>query len=133
MCGPTSGNSNSNMGMTGLGDKERRVSVQDVEKVVIQYHNGGLHHVQFANAYSTLLCNLAEAYELTGNAPAASDHLSSALTALNTHVDDVRSHPYFARPLRMIATAHMKVSHAVTAEGLYRSGLDKLQQSPDYR
>jgi hypothetical protein len=140
MCGPTATANSSitpNMGITGLGDKERRVSTSSSsssETPVVQHYNGGLHHVHFATAYSTLLCNLAEAYELTNaNTSFASDYLSSALKALNPHEGDIRSHPYFARPLRMIGTSHMKVSHAVTAEGLYRSGLEKLATSHDYR
>lgn len=139
MCGPTANGTNSsvtpNMGITGLGDKERRVSSSPAQpEPTVQHFNGGLHHVHFANAYSTLLCNLAEAYELTNsNTSFSSDYLSSAVKALNQHDSDIRSHPYVARPLRMIGTSHMKVSHAVTAEGLYRAGLEKLATTHDYR
>ncbi len=140
MCGPTSDNSNNsttpNMGITGLGDKERRVGPSNTveTEAPLRHYNGGLHHVHYANAYSTLLCNLAEAYELTNsNSSVSSDYLSSAVKALNPHEGDIRSHPYVARPLRMIGTSHMRVSHAVTAEGLYRAGLEKLATSQDYR
>lgn len=51
--------------------------------------------------------------------------MSSALKVLNPHTD-IKAQVATARPLRMIATLNMKASQAVTAEGLFRSTLEKL-------
>lgn len=86
-----------------------------------------LRNVSFAVAYATLLCNCAEAHEALGEAAEAAEALGSALRALDPHKDALESHPALGRALSLMAFTNMGASLAVTAEGLFRSALDKFQ------
>jgi hypothetical protein len=83
--------------------------------------------VHFASAYANLLCNLAEASELTGDLSRRDEYVASALKTLDLHIEDARSHPALGRVLSRAAGAHLDASQAVTSEGLFRSALDRLK------
>jgi tetratricopeptide (TPR) repeat protein len=87
---------------------------------------------RFAAAYATVLCNRAEAHfelglGLAGSTAKSSDDLSSALKALERHGGDLSCQPVLGRVLCAVAYANLAASMAVTAEGLFRSALDKLE------
>ena len=82
---------------------------------------------QLATAYATVLCNCADAHAALGRPAEASAALSSALRALEPHKAALACHPVLGRVLCAVAYSNMAASMAVTAEGLFRSALDKLQ------
>lgn len=113
-----------------------------------------LKNPEFTAAYATILANMAEALQSLGRTQEASEKLSSALKAIevtekHVHHTDVHSvqgnkesqciaynHkivyqqlcvPIVGRLLGLIAQNHLEAGQAVTAEGLFRSALDKLQ------
>ena len=83
----------------------------------------------FAAAYANVLCNLALAQLLLGDAPRRDECLSSAFKALEQHSDHALVHPTLGRVLVLAAVAHLSAAQAVTAEGLLRSALDRLSSS----
>lgn len=85
-----------------------------------------IFQAEFASAYAHLLCNIAEGYEILGEAPKSAEKLSLALKALNGHENDMRTALTTARILRLIACVNMQGAQAVTAEGLFRSAEEKL-------
>jgi len=87
----------------------------------------GLQDPSFAAAYACLLCNLSCALAAQGQGAQASDQLAAALQALDAHKLSMPCQPALGRVLSAVAYANMAASKAVTAEGLFRSALDKLE------
>jgi hypothetical protein len=87
-------------------------------------------------AYSHLLFQLSELYEITGKHSESSEYLSSAMKALNAHQENPLVFPFVGKTLRQIGFYHMSNMQAVTSEGLFRASMEKLS-SPfaefDYR
>lgn len=83
--------------------------------------------VKFAIAYSHLLYQISDLYELLGRYSESSDYLSSAMKAINQHstTSSNTTSPVLGKILRQIAYYHMCNTQAVTAEGLYRAALEK--------
>lgn len=86
-----------------------------------------LQDPSFAAAYACLLCNLSCALAAQGQGAQASDQLAAALQALDAHKLSMPCQPALGRVLSAVAYANMAASKAVTAEGLFRSALDKLE------
>jgi hypothetical protein len=61
-----------------------------------------------------------------GDVSKAADAISSALTSLNAHRNHSAAKPYFGRVLGLLAYSSMHQQSAVTAEGFYRSAIEKL-------
>lgn len=77
-------------------------------------------------AYAHLLTNIAEGLEfINGSSAESANYLSSALKAVSGHESDIRTCAVTGRILRLIASENAKMGQAVTAEGLYRSAIDK--------
>ena len=88
-----------------------------------------LKDVKFTIAYVTLLNNLAEAYHLVDNMDGRFEILSSALKAMDNHKDNILCAPILGRTLGQIGIDNVLSTNAVTAEGLFRSSLDKFKHS----
>lgn len=86
-----------------------------------------LQDLNFAITYSTLLCNAAAAHHELQEKDKADSMLASALRALDPHKANLASHPALGRVLCSIAYINMSAAMAVTAEGLFRSAIDKLE------
>ena len=90
-----------------------------------------LQDIKFSISYATLLCNIAEAYMILHKKEEASQYLIAALHLLETHSVE-HSYiisPYLGRVLGLIAYQHMQGSQAVTAEGLFRSAIEKFKNT----
>jgi hypothetical protein len=88
-----------------------------------------LKDAKFAIAYVTLLNNIADAYHLLDNIEGRQEVLSSALKAIDHHKDNITCAPILGRTLGQIAIDNLLSTNAVTAEGLFRSALDKFKYS----
>ena len=87
-----------------------------------------LDDVEYAIAYAGVLTLTAQGLKKHDPVRSA-EVLSSALAAINPHQGHVRARPMLGRILSMMAFNNMSASLAVTAEGLFRSSLDHLQDS----
>jgi hypothetical protein len=76
------------------------------------------------------LINLAEVQSLTGKWKESLDYLGSAMKALKGHKNSAQGSPVLGKILRELAYYHMLNTQAVTAEGLFRSSLEKLEATP---
>ncbi len=92
-----------------------------------------LQSLDLSSSYCNMLCNVYEvqmALKTSGqsSSPTAdiSEYLSSALKSLDAHKAKPLVHPPLARVLFLSGDAHAHARDAVTAEGLRRSALDKL-------
>jgi hypothetical protein len=65
-----------------------------------------------------------------GESDKASDDIAAALAALKGHSEDLRCSPYLARCLFLTGAIHAYGMQAVTAEGLFRAAIDKIESSP---
>lgn len=142
MCGPMSTSSSSSsatIGMTGLvGDEVRTVpssSNTTAEETAssstsaprLALDEALRQDVDLALAYGHLLTNIAEAQDaLNPQSSDASHTLSTALTVLTPLSHLPVTQPVLARALKWVAFHHSRASQNVSAEGLYRSALDKL-------
>lgn len=98
-------------------------------------------------AYTTVLTNFAELYELTGDLNHKEEYLSAALTVLKNYeaqlvtegnvggvkevkgvfpLSQVQHKPLLGRVLSLVAHRELSVGQTVVAEGLYRSAIDNL-------
>jgi tetratricopeptide (TPR) repeat protein len=141
MCGPMSSSSSSaTIGMTGLvGDDVRTVpssssspagettSTTTTATPHLSLDEALRQDVDLALAYGHLLTNIAEAQDaLHPQSSDASHTLSTALTVLTPLSHLPVTQPVLARVLKWIAFHHSRASQNVSAEGLYRSALDKM-------
>lgn len=98
-------------------------------------YDNPLFQVNFASAYAHVLIQTAELYEISGKINESSEYLNSAMKALGKH-NPLLTAPLLGKILRQIGYFHMLNTQAVTAEGLYRSALEKLSSAYcdfDYR
>lgn len=141
MCGPmsTSSASSTTIGMTGLvGDDVRTVpsssstsstgeATTTPPTAQVTLDEALRQDVELALAYGHLLTNIAEAQDaLNPQSSDASHTLSTALTVLTPLSHLPVTQPVLARALKWVAFHHSRASQNVSAEGLYRSALDKL-------
>ena len=87
--------------------------------------------VDYAVAYAGVLALTAQGLKQHDPVRSA-EMLSSALAAISHHKEHVRARPMLGRILSLMAFNNMSASLAVTAEGLFRSSLDHLQESSPY-
>jgi len=105
------------------------------------------------SAYTTVLTNFAELYELSGDLNHKEEYLSAALTVLKNYeaqlsttdtasgeaqssgeksakgvfpLSQVQHKPLLGRVLSLVAHRELSVGQTVVAEGLYRSAIDNL-------
>lgn len=119
------------LGMTGLGSKALQVGRVTPSEIPVATGEGEdlaarLADARYAAAYCGLLCNLAESNRLQGEADRQGDLVAAALKAVEGHTDSAAVQPVLGRVLALAAAAHADASNAVTAEGLFRSAVDKL-------
>ena len=88
-----------------------------------------LKDVKFTIAYVTLLNNIADAHHVLDDMDSRRETLSSALKAIDSHKDNIACIPILGRTLGQIAIDNVLSYQAVTAEGLFRSALDKFALS----
>ena len=95
--------------------------------------NGGLLNtdVDYAVAYAGVLTATAQGYKNRDPVRSA-EVLASALKAVDKHQGNPKARPMLGRILSLIAFNNMSASLAVTAEGLFRSSLDHLNESSPY-
>lgn len=101
-------------------------------------------------AYTTVLTNFAELYELTGDLNHKEEYLSAALAVIKNYeaqlsgetssgdgstagnvkgafpLSQVQHKPLLGRVLSLVAHRELSVGQTVVAEGLYRSAIDNL-------
>jgi tetratricopeptide (TPR) repeat protein len=129
MCGVTGGGGDDG-GMLGPGVKSRVIKnnnmsatadTEDGEEKGMFLEDRLKVDATLAEAYASVLCNMAVAHKALGAAEAASDELSAALMALEGH-----DGPVLGRVLAEMARSYTSNLQAVQAEGLFRTALDKL-------
>mmetsp|Transcript_25183 Transcript_25183/g.42149 ORF Transcript_25183/g.42149 Transcript_25183/m.42149 type:complete len:239 (-) Transcript_25183:198-914(-) len=104
-----------------------------------------LQRLPFLQAYVSVLCNLAELYELVGDISKKQEYISSALAAMQIYTDamqaidssgppqpgngtrsSVAHLPLLGRVLSLAAFQELSKGQAVAAEGLYNTALGHL-------
>eukprot|EP00607_Mallomonas_marina_P010975 CAMPEP_0182424236 /NCGR_PEP_ID=MMETSP1167-20130531/10405_1 /TAXON_ID=2988 /ORGANISM="Mallomonas Sp, Strain CCMP3275" /LENGTH=434 /DNA_ID=CAMNT_0024603879 /DNA_START=213 /DNA_END=1517 /DNA_ORIENTATION=+ len=119
MCGPT-------MDVAAVGGNKKKSEVmaenRDKNEILVERSK----ELEFAIAYSNLLCSTAQAHRALRHDTKAAKLLLSALKALETH-DEASVLPVRGRVLGLMGRAHMRSGNAVTAEGLFRSAVDAMK------
>lgn len=82
-----------------------------------------------AISYATVLANQSDAYESLGQNEKCPDSLTPAILALDPHGSHPSVQPVLGRLIGLIAISHMHNKLAVTAEGYFRTSIEKLEKS----
>lgn len=141
LCGPTSLSNTKQYDLAGPGMEVMNFQKQNesISSAALSSTDILKENPHFAVAYATVICNVYEAQVALGQHEIASTLLGTALKALNNFDPSVSSSgtvsgqlivaPYIGRALFLSASANVNSLQAVTAEGLYRTALQKFENT----